>query len=103
LRKHVRSADVVARWGGEEFVLLLPKTGLEEAVKVAEKLRKLVESEELQLPDGKRIRLTFSAGVSTFREGENLDQLLKEADEALYEAKRKGRNRVEVFKAFSSL
>jgi len=103
LRKNLRSADVVARWGGEEFVILLPKTELEEAVKVAEKLRRLVEGDLLKLPDGKTVRLTFSAGVSTFREGESLDQLLKEADEALYEAKRKGRNRVEVFKAFSSL
>jgi len=103
LKSNVRAADVVARWGGEEFVLLLPKTGPEEAYRVAEKLRKLVERSWLELPGGGRLKMTVSGGVSSYREGVTLDELFKEADEALYRAKRMGRNRVELYGAFSPL
>ncbi len=98
LRKNVRASDIVARWGGEEFVILLPKTSLEQAYRVAEKIRKIVEFSTVELPDGVKLKFTVSLGVSSFRGQEDLEELLKEADVALYEAKRRGRNRTEVYK-----
>ncbi len=102
LKKNVRSSDVVARWGGEEFIIMLPKTGLVDAVKVAEKLREIIEKTPIRLKDGRVIRITVSGGVSTFKGSESLEQLIREADMALYEAKRKGRNRVEIYKEMLS-
>jgi diguanylate cyclase (GGDEF)-like protein len=82
-----RAADLVARYGGEEFVLLLPETDGEHAREIAESLRSRIEE---------RGDVTASLGVATqvpSRDG-NADELVKRADEALYEAKRLGRNRV---------
>jgi diguanylate cyclase (GGDEF)-like protein len=93
-----REVDVVARIGGEEFAVLLPSTDLPRAAVVAERLRAAVAS-QVVLFDGARIRYTVSAGVACLDAGEGLeggiDLLLKRADQALYAAKRAGRNRVE--------
>lgn len=88
----LRPGDLVARFGGEEFVLLLPRTPLDEAKQVLSRLQRALSS-SLFLHEGKDVFVTFSAGVTLYREGEALDQALARADEALYEAKRSGKNR----------
>jgi diguanylate cyclase (GGDEF)-like protein/PAS domain S-box-containing protein len=90
-----RQADIVARWGGEEFVVILPSTGKAGALTVATRLLHAVEAQTVAV-DGNAIRYTLSAGVATMAPDiSGLDALIKRADVALYEAKRKGRNRVE--------
>jgi diguanylate cyclase (GGDEF)-like protein len=87
----LRRSDVCCRWGGEEFVILLPDTGLEEASGVAEKLRAAIASFPAPLPDAD-VPVTASFGVA---EGnDDLERLIDRADSALYRAKREGRNRV---------
>lgn len=89
----LRAADIVGRMGGEEFAALLPDTGLNEARKVAERLRQRVD--ETVLPEGgKRIRFQVSVGISCLHAHETLDALLIRADKMLYQAKSLGRNRV---------
>jgi len=92
LRGQVRAFDTLARYGGEEFVVVMPGIGPAEAVAVAERLRAAVEAILLAAAP----RLTVSIGVASAGQGHRTcDALLREADEALYEAKRAGRNRVE--------
>ncbi|MEW9680800.1 diguanylate cyclase [Pseudomonas sp. TE50-2] len=94
LRKRLRGRDFIARFGGEEFVLLLPQTSPPAAVQVAEALRAAIEACPFHFK-GERVVITTSIGLSAFRSGERGDQVLKRADEALYRAKDGGRNRVE--------
>jgi diguanylate cyclase (GGDEF)-like protein len=89
--KSVREQDIVARWGGEEFLILLPNTTQAEALEQAERLRQLLDSEVLQI-DRYPHRVTASFGVCEFSSGEDLETLLKHADVALYHAKALGRN-----------
>jgi diguanylate cyclase (GGDEF)-like protein len=88
--------DVVARVGGEEFAVLLPSSTLDGAAAVAERLRRLVESQPVTC-DGVSIAYTVSAGIAAVDAGEtiDLDTLIKRADRALYAAKANGRNRIE--------
>ncbi|TCJ14658.1 diguanylate cyclase [Parasulfuritortus cantonensis] len=95
LRDNVRAADIVGRWGGEEFLIVAPHIGLDSAAQLAEKLRGLIESADL----GPGIRITASIGVAEYRANESLDDLIARADQALYAAKAGGRNRVEVQRA----
>ncbi|MDW2776815.1 MULTISPECIES: GGDEF domain-containing protein [Pseudomonas] len=94
LRKRLRGRDFIARFGGEEFVLLLPQTTPAVAAQVAEVLRATVEACPFHFK-GERVVITTSIGLSAFRSGERSDQVLKRADAALYRAKELGRNRVE--------
>ncbi|WP_234465241.1 diguanylate cyclase, partial [Pseudomonas sp. S44] len=94
LRKRLRGRDFIARFGGEEFVLLLPQTSPPAALQVAEALRAAIEACPFHFK-GERVVITTSIGVSAFRSGERGDQVLKRADDALYRAKDQGRNRVE--------
>ncbi|CAK13076.1 GGDEF domain-containing protein [Pseudomonas entomophila] len=94
LRKRLRGRDFIARFGGEEFVLLLPQTSPPAAVQVAETLRAAIEACPFHFK-GERVVITASIGISAFRSGERGDQVLKRADDALYRAKDKGRNRIE--------
>ncbi|AEJ61810.1 diguanylate cyclase [Spirochaeta thermophila DSM 6578] len=90
LRTHLRSTDIVGRWGGEEFLVLCPETRLSEAALIASKLGKEI-ARTSPLPS---CRVTISAGVVSFSPGKSLEDLLKEADEKLYRAKGSGRNTV---------
>lgn len=92
-----RATDLAFRYGGEEFCLLLPETGLTEAKEVAERLREAVQRESFigeHTQPGARI--TISLGVAMLTPGEDPKELVRRADAALYDAKQRGRNRVEV-------
>jgi diguanylate cyclase (GGDEF)-like protein len=93
LRKDLRPSDELARWGGEEFLILLPGTGLAQAVGLAERLRSRLAEHPLPTDAG-AIRVTASFGVARFRAGDGLNACLKRADDALYRAKGEGRDRV---------
>ena len=88
---NIRKIDIFARWGGDEFVLILPGIAIEQANLVSEKLRQSI-SQMQTLPD---TSVTCSFGVAEYRSGDSLTVLLAEADGALYNAKKSGRNRVE--------
>ncbi|MCP4138869.1 MAG: GGDEF domain-containing protein [Chloroflexi bacterium] len=92
LQHKMRVQDVVARWGGEEFLILLPDTLLEEAMQIAERLRSSIFSSTIDIPSGS-LQITFSAGVSTSVESRSVDELYTIADQALYIAKQ-DRNKV---------
>jgi diguanylate cyclase (GGDEF)-like protein len=90
----IRKADVLARFGGEEFVVILPNVTARGALESAERLREAVAAAGLH-PGGPRKRVTVSIGAALFPEdAQDSESLLKAADEALYEAKRRGRNQV---------
>lgn len=90
LEKRVRESDAVCRWGGEEFTILLPQTGLDNAAHLAESLRLAVAA--IHIPDLPRV--TVSIGVAQQQPEETTESLIKRADAALYQAKDSGRNRV---------
>ncbi|MFY9226788.1 MAG: GGDEF domain-containing protein [Blastocatellia bacterium] len=94
LMRHVRTHDVAARFGGEEFVMLLPETSLGGAVVVAERIRTAVENVDFNSA-GCRHNVTISIGVAEYLgDGTDVEEVIKKADEALYKAKSSGRNRV---------
>lgn len=96
LRRNVRGIDLACRFGGEEFVIVMPDTDHVLAEKVAERLRGQIAEEPFRIGrDGKTVDVTISIGVTGLRQaGDSVDELLKRADLALYEAKTGGRNRV---------
>ncbi len=89
---HIRETDYLARVGGEEFVVILPETNLQQAEVVAEKLRKGVES-CVFVYDNKPVPITISGGIAEFLAGDQVDDVYIRADKALYKAKAQGRNR----------
>ena len=90
----LRGVDIMGRLGGEEFAILLPSTSLDDAVTLAERLRQAIEKHPADY-NGSNIYFTVSIGVTSNNQGTtDVDEILKKADEALYEAKRSGRNRV---------
>lgn len=95
LRDSLRTEDVCARWGGEEFMMLLPETSLSQAVVVAEKLAAAVRDKEI-VWDNHPIGLTMSFGVGEYQTGSSIDEFIQRVDTALYAAKHAGRNRVEI-------
>ena len=91
LRGVVREYDIVARWGGDEFLFLFPETDLEQARIVAERIRQKI-AEKIYLYDHIELNVTMTFGVSSIRSGDSEDDLMKRADKALYEGKNAGRN-----------
>jgi diguanylate cyclase (GGDEF)-like protein len=93
-----RSGDIAARWGGEEFVVLLPNTMMPGALDIAERIRADVEAVIIPCTDGSTTKVTVSIGVNTQTpvHGNSIDVFISNADKALYEAKARGRNRVVV-------
>lgn len=98
LQRNIKGRDSAARYGGEEFVLLLPQTPSAGAASVAEAIRTEVADAKLVRTDSKKPlgQVTISAGVSTYRPGEDLMEFIGRADQALYRSKNEGRNRVSV-------
>ncbi len=95
LVQNKRDYDLVGRWGGEEFLALLPKTSLADAGTIAERFRAGIEAARLQMPDGGAVNFTVSLGVSSTAFGSlDIEELIHQADKALYLAKNSGRNRV---------
>ena len=99
LRENIRKSDILSRYGGDEFVLILPELTKEQAQILAQKLVLLIRNTKLPVKkETGRINLTISLGIASFPEdGKNEDTLLKKADEALYHAKEAGRNQVCLF------
>ena len=95
LRKRLRGTDFIARFGGEEFVLLMPSTAPAAGMKLLEYLRASIEACPFHFK-GERVTITISMGLTAFKPGEHSDLVLKRADQALYRAKNAGRNRVEL-------
>ena len=95
LRDFFRATDVVARYGGEEFAVVIPESGAGESAARLEELRRRVSELAIAVPSGPPAGVTVSIGVAAWPvDGENVDAVLVQADRRLYEAKRKGRNRV---------
>jgi diguanylate cyclase (GGDEF)-like protein len=92
----VREGDTAGRWGGEEFALLLPDTALDGAQRVAERLRQALEEQVILSPEGEPLRVTVSLGVAAYPDLGGRAELVAAADEALYRAKRAGKNQVVV-------
>jgi diguanylate cyclase (GGDEF)-like protein len=90
----LRAPDILARWGGEEFILLMPETPMAEGMQVVERLHKLLAQPQIWA-DYPALQVTFSAGIATLRPGETIQEVVDRADTALYRAKLNGRNRTE--------
>jgi diguanylate cyclase (GGDEF)-like protein len=97
LKSTIRHTDFIARWGGEEFIILLIDTQLDDAQLIAEQLRENIQNNIYLLQHAKK-RVTLSLGVAQATDDDNADSLFKRADNALYQAKRTGKNRVVAFK-----
>ncbi|WP_024787377.1 MULTISPECIES: diguanylate cyclase [unclassified Lebetimonas] len=89
IKENIRKTDIFGRWGGEEFLIILPSTKAKEAVKISEKLRKIIQEHNF---DG--LNVTISFGISELKENDDNISIVNRADKALYKAKEKGRNRV---------
>jgi diguanylate cyclase (GGDEF)-like protein len=98
IKDHLRDSDSLCRWGGEEFIILMPHTDLDQACLIAEKLRALLAAEPLT----GTISVTASFGVAQWQPGQGLGELVHCADLMLYRAKKLGRNRVERFSPFDT-
>lgn len=104
INENLRSSDVICRYGGEEFVIILPDTTKDHAYRVIERLRESVTKNSVQLTEDKvKIDISLSGGISSFPEdGTTSKQLMIAADSAMYQAKTNGRNKVIVFKEVSN-
>jgi diguanylate cyclase (GGDEF)-like protein len=96
LRSTVRDSDLAGRWGGEEFLLLLPGADAVGGAQLADRVRAAFSNEGFEGPNGESVRVTCSFGVAQFRPGDDQRELFAAADRALYRAKRAGKNRVEL-------
>jgi diguanylate cyclase (GGDEF)-like protein len=94
LQKGLREHDIVARFGGEEFVAVLPGLKNGEAISIAERIRESCYGTKVMAPNGDGIQLSTSVGVTEYEAGEAIEVTLNRVDESLYEAKVMGRNRV---------
>jgi diguanylate cyclase (GGDEF)-like protein len=92
-KANLRPSDFACRFGGEEFVLILPKTGGDDALRFAERIRQSLAEQTVSWDGGKSLRATISIGIAEFAKSDTLDSLLSRADAGLYLAKEQGRNR----------
>jgi diguanylate cyclase len=93
IQQTLRPTDIAARFGGEEFVILLPDTSLDEAIGAVSRLQRAL-TKQFFLGNNERLLITFSAGISVFKESEDQVAVLNRADQAMYLAKKSGKNRV---------
>jgi diguanylate cyclase (GGDEF)-like protein len=105
MTRKLREEDILGRYGGEEFAVILPETNAKQATIMAERLRKLIENADFTY-HGKQISVTISLGVVSYKplagELHSFDDLIERADQAMYKAKNAGRNRVECYNATMS-
>tara|TARA_B110000879_G_scaffold72342_1_gene101025 strand:+ start:10410 stop:11567 length:1158 start_codon:yes stop_codon:yes gene_type:complete len=95
VRHSIRTTDCFARFGGEEFIIIFPQINADELLLISEKIRHVLQNSEVKTDKGDLINYTVSIGATTFREtDDNLDMVIQRADEATYEAKKGGRNKV---------
>lgn len=98
MQKNMRASDFAFRYGGEEFVVLLPEIGLKDAIKTAERIRKLFADVEFKPKNSDKIvKKTISIGVTEFKKGMDIGEFVNQADKAMYEAKKLGKNQVHAF------
>ncbi|MBK3331674.1 diguanylate cyclase [Persephonella atlantica] len=97
-RFYLRANTIIGRLGGEEFAILLPGVELNDAVKIAERLRRIIENREIKVESNglKKLKITASFGVTEVKDDDTVESVLMRADEAMYRAKKKGKNKVEV-------
>ena len=96
IRRNIRDTDIVGRYGGDEFIIILPQTNLSSVWVVAERLRSIIENSEMKDSAGNMFAITVSQGLAGWERGEDAYSLISRADEALYKAKEKGRNCVQI-------
>ena len=94
IHESLRKTDSAYRYGGEEFTVLLPGTGVEAAKNVAERIRKGFEAQNLFFIINENLNISVSIGAAQFKSGEELEAFVKRADDALYAAKQNGKNQV---------
>jgi len=92
----LRSFDIVGRWGGEEFVVLLIHAKNEDLFKLADRLRRMIENSALTLDNGETLKVTISAGTTAAQAGDTVGSLIERADKLMFESKRRGRNQVSI-------
>lgn len=92
-KNFLRDGDIVGRWGGEEFLCVLPEMTMEQSMIVADRLRTTIHKTVIH-SDGRELTISVSMGVASFSDGDSCDEIVKMADARLYEAKRTGRNKV---------
>jgi len=90
LKKATRTSDIVARFGGEEFIVLFPETGIEEAKEIASRIRDAIKDDTFL----KKYNLTISGGLTEYAKKDTMEKMLKRADKGLYDAKKTGRDRL---------
>jgi two-component system cell cycle response regulator len=96
IRGNIRDTDVAGRYEGEEFIIVLPRTDLSSSWVAAERLRSIIQETELKDPGGKAFAVTVSQGLVGWERSDDAASLISRADEALYKAKQRGRNRVQI-------
>ena len=102
-RKEMRHNDILARFGGEEFIVLIPETEIEDSMMIAERIRQSIAQQQLYLKPDVKLKFTVSIGVTQLNSPKQiLDELIKQADIALYQAKERGRNRVVRYEPYMS-
>jgi diguanylate cyclase len=101
IKASIKGRDVAARFGGDEFAVLLPETGTHGAETVGEYIRRIIERRRVSdfTGDSDPVAITVSVGIATLGRGESARDLLRRADKSLYQAKKEGRNRVVTAKA----
>ncbi len=101
LKKRFRVVDILSRYGGEEFAVLMLHTNLEESYAILEEIRKGVEQKNFVVPidyyTTKKIKKTVSIGLAAFNDEQDIYEFIKKADDALYESKKNGRNRTTIY------
>lgn len=95
LQSSIRCVDYVGRWGGEEFLILLPKTTAQQAFQIAEKIRITIMEEDFSPAQN----ITISAGITEYIQGDTTEKIIQRADEELYKAKESGRNQIQIYEA----
>lgn len=102
MRIRTRDLDVVGRYGGDEFVIILPSTDLPSALLAAERIRKSIEAIKITDLKGNVFNITVSQGLASYKPGDDIHSIVSRADNALYRAKAEGRNRVETYELITS-